>query len=53
MNFRSGVAFVKPHYPFHAAYELAADLADSARPAEGYSAIDFHVWQSRRIRIWN
>jgi hypothetical protein len=45
----AGVAIVKPHFPFHAAYELAADLLASAKqvkhrlPGSPCSALDFHV----------
>lgn len=43
----AGIAAVKPRYPFHAAYELAAELATSAkdvkRLAEHRSSYDFHV----------
>lgn len=43
----AGVAFVKSHYPFFAAYELASQLADSAKKvkqkARAASAIDWHV----------
>jgi hypothetical protein len=44
----AGVAIVKPHFPFHAAYELAEELLRSAKTVktkggEGLSALDFHV----------
>lgn len=50
----AGVALVKPHFPFHAAYELAEALLQSAkggkrhfRQADGdalpFTALDFHV----------
>jgi hypothetical protein len=45
----AGVAIVKPHFPFHAAYELAEDLLSSAKqikqrlPGKPSSALDFHV----------
>lgn len=48
----AGVAVVKPHFPFHAAYDLAEELARSAKslsigsPQAGaapVSALDFHV----------
>jgi hypothetical protein len=43
----AGIAFVKPHFPYHAAYALAEELAASAkavkRHAPGRSAYDFHV----------
>lgn len=43
----AGIAVVKPHYPFHAAYRLAEELARRAKrsqvPAPGRSAYDFHV----------
>jgi hypothetical protein len=39
----AGVAVVKPHYPFHAAYELAEDLLQSAKRRKPESALDFQV----------
>jgi len=43
----AGVALIKPHYPFHAAYELAEQLAESAKlvkhHAPGRSALDVHL----------
>lgn len=45
----AGVAIIKPHFPFHAAYELAEDLLASAKqvkqrvPESPCSALDFHV----------
>jgi hypothetical protein len=43
----AGIAIVKPHHPFHRAYELADDLCVSAKAckkaAPVASAIDFHV----------
>ncbi|MFO0878140.1 MAG: hypothetical protein U0840_12390 [Gemmataceae bacterium] len=47
----AGVAIVKPHYPFHAAYELAESLLKQAKaiakdPSQTrppFSALDFHV----------
>ncbi len=48
----AGLAAVKPHYPFHAAYQLAAQLAASAKKIKRpewveavgrRSAYDFHV----------
>lgn len=43
----AGIAFVKPHYPFHAAIQLAEELVRSAKEvkqeAPGYSSYDFHV----------
>jgi hypothetical protein len=46
----AGVAIVKPHFPFHAAYELAEDLIHSAKKElndgdkrNALSALDFHV----------
>jgi hypothetical protein len=39
----AGVAVVKPHYPFHAAYELAEDLLRSAKRRKPESALDFQV----------
>jgi hypothetical protein len=44
---RAGIAIVKPHFPFHAAYDLCEALAAGAkrRDAAGDSlgALDFHV----------
>jgi hypothetical protein len=43
----AGVALVKPHYPFHAAYDLAEELTQSAklvkRHAPWCSALDVHL----------
>lgn len=43
----AGVAIVKPHYPFFAAYSLAEDLTNSAKAvkqnAPGCSALDYHI----------
>jgi hypothetical protein len=43
----AGIGVVKPHYPFHAAYELAEELARNAKQvrevAPDRSAYDFHV----------
>lgn len=49
----AGVALVKPHYPFHAAYALAEELLKSAKTVKSWvtrdgrpypcSALDFHV----------
>jgi hypothetical protein len=41
----AGVAVVKPHFPFHAAYELAEDLLREAKKAKCHdcSALDFHI----------
>jgi hypothetical protein len=44
----AGVALVKPHYPFHAAYDLTESLLRSAKrvkawPGGPYSALDFHL----------
>jgi hypothetical protein len=43
----AGVALVKPHYPFHAGYDLAEQLAESAKlvkhHAPGHSALDLHL----------
>ena len=43
----AGISFVKPHFPFHAAYRLAEELADVAKSvkhlAPGRSAYDFHA----------
>lgn len=43
----AGVAFVKPHYPFSDAYQLAEQLCGSAKTLKNVhgtnSAVDFHV----------
>ncbi len=47
----AGIAIVKPHFPFHAAYELAEGLLkeakafakDPSRKRPPFSALDFHV----------
>lgn len=42
----AGIAIVKPHHPFHRAYELAEALAKSAKglpKRHNLSALDFHV----------
>lgn len=43
----AGIAFVKPHFPFHTAYELAEELAGEAKRAKELapdrSSYDFHV----------
>ncbi|ROO61304.1 hypothetical protein EDC02_3237 [Micromonospora sp. Llam0] len=43
----AGIAYVKPHYPFSQAYELAEELCSSAkqikRVDERCGALDFHV----------
>lgn len=45
----AGIAIVKPHYPFHRAYELAEDLLRSAKKSKvrlrttGVSSLDFHI----------
>ena len=41
----AGVAIIKPHYPFHAAYDLAEQLLEKAKDAKKHnlSALDFHV----------
>jgi hypothetical protein len=43
----AGVALVKPHYPFHAAYDLAELLTESAKLVKDYapgcSALDVHL----------
>jgi len=43
----AGVALIKPHYPFHAAYDLAEQLTESAKlvkhHAPGRSALDVHL----------
>ncbi|MFQ3549236.1 MAG: hypothetical protein SNJ70_05750 [Armatimonadota bacterium] len=43
----AGIALIKPHYPFSAAYSIAEDLIKSAKKVKeksfGTSALDFHV----------
>jgi hypothetical protein len=39
----AGVAIIKPHFPFFAAYELAESLLKSAKKHKPLSAIDFHI----------
>jgi hypothetical protein len=39
----AGVAFVKPHFPFHSAYDLGEELLRSAKLVQGESSLDFHV----------
>jgi len=39
----AGVAIVKPHFPFYAAYELADQLLRSAKQLKPLGAVDFHV----------
>ncbi len=39
----AGVAIVKPHFPFFAAYDLAEDLLQSAKRLKPLAAIDCHV----------
>jgi hypothetical protein len=49
----AGISIVKPHYPFHAAYELAESLLKSAKQVKHFgggdrsgpslSALDFHI----------
>ncbi|MDG4771950.1 hypothetical protein [Solwaraspora sp. WMMD792] len=43
----AGIAYVKPHYPFSQAYELAEELCSSAKQIKridpSYGALDFHV----------
>lgn len=43
----AGIAIIKPHYPFHQAYQLAAELLSSAKMSKkistGLSAFDFQV----------
>jgi hypothetical protein len=40
----AGVAIVKPHFPFHAAYELAEALLSSAKKEHNrQTAVDFHI----------
>ncbi|MFT4228498.1 Cas10/Cmr2 second palm domain-containing protein [Micropruina sp.] len=51
----AGIAFVKPHFPFHAAHELAEQLCRSAKTAtkanaEGRSSYDFHVVHDSVVR---
>lgn len=40
----AGIAIVKPHFPFHAAYELAEELLRSAKKHKPRSAVDFHIF---------
>lgn len=39
----AGVAIVKPHFPFFAAYDLAEDVLQSAKKLKPFPAIDCHV----------
>ena len=39
----AGVAIIKPHFPFFAAYELAEALLKSAKKHKPLSAMDFHI----------
>lgn len=43
----AGVAIIKPHYPFYAAYNLSEELLKSAKEVKhhepGASALDFHI----------
>ncbi|MEP7341951.1 MAG: hypothetical protein ABI977_29740 [Acidobacteriota bacterium] len=39
----AGVAIVKPHFPFSAAYHLAEQLTISAKKMRPHSALDFHA----------
>lgn len=39
----AGVAIVKPHFPFSAAYDLAEQLIKSAKKMKPHSALDFHA----------
>jgi hypothetical protein len=39
----AGVAIVKPHFPFHLAYEIAESLLRSAKKQKPDAALDFHV----------
>lgn len=39
----AGIAFVKSHYPFFAAYELSEQLLKSAKKTKPEPALDFHV----------
>ena len=38
-----GVAIIKPHFPFHRAYDLAGELLQSAKERKPDAAIDFQV----------
>lgn len=51
----AGIAFVKPHFPFHAAHELAEQLCHTAKKATKANAptrssYDFHVVHDSVIR---
>jgi hypothetical protein len=43
----AGIAIIKPHFPFHQAYDLAAELLQSAKNSKkistSFSAFDYHV----------
>ncbi len=39
----AGVAIIKPHFPFSAAYDLAKQLIESAKQMKPHSALDFHA----------
>jgi len=39
----AGIAIVKNHFPFHAAYELSEQLLKSAKRCKPGSALDYHV----------
>ena len=39
----AGIAIVKPHFPFSAAYDLAEQLIKSAKTQKPQSALDFHM----------
>lgn len=43
----AGIAIIKPHFPFHQAYDLAAELLQSAKKSKkispSLSAFDYHV----------
>ncbi|MGA7496154.1 MAG: hypothetical protein WBX00_05430 [Isosphaeraceae bacterium] len=39
----AGVAIIKPHFPFHAAYKLAEELLRWAKKRKPRSAVDFHI----------
>ncbi len=39
----AGISIVKPHFPFHRAYELAEELARSAKSDKSVSALHYHV----------
>lgn len=49
----AGVAITKPHFPFHAGYELAEELLRSAKKVKkedlGCSALDFHILRDSAV----